>query len=144
MHRALVCCCALGLIVVMGCGPSGPPRKETFKVKGKLTVDGAPPELAVQIECHDVKGFDADMPTFSRCDSQEGGVFEIATYQKGDGVPVGEYVLTFTSREFNLMSRDYTGPDKLKNRYKDPEKSEIKFSIVDKSVDLGEIKLTTK
>jgi hypothetical protein len=43
------------------------------------------------------------------------------------------------------MSRDYSGPDKLNDRYSDPEKSEIKVTVMPgEPTDLGEIKLTTK
>jgi hypothetical protein len=98
----------------------------------------------VQIECHNVAGMDAEMPTFSSCVSNPDGTFEIATYKQGDGVPAGDYVLTFACQEFNLMSRSYGGPDKLNKRYSDPKKSDIKFTVKDKSVDLGEIQLTTK
>lgn len=129
----------------IGCSkPPGPPRKETYKVKGMVTVDGKAPGSAIQIGCVNVAGMDSAMPTVSQTETKEDGSFEIATYSKGDGVPVGDYHLTFVWQEFSLMSRGYSGPDKLNKRYNDPAKSEIKFSVVDKSVDLGKIELTTK
>ena len=136
---------ALCLSVAAGCGcrPDGPPRKETFRVTGKVTVDGQAPPTPVQIEAHNVAGMDAQMPTLSQCETNPDGTFEITTYVTGDGVPAGDYQLTFTCSEFNAMSRSY-GPDKLNKRYSNPKTSEIKFTIKDQSVDLGEIKLTTK
>lgn len=135
---------ALCLSAVAGCGPEGPPRKETFRVRGKVSVDGQAPPAPVQIEAQNVAGMDAEMPTISQSETNPDGTFEIATYQQGDGVPAGDYVLTFSCREFNVMSRSYAGPDKLNKRYSDAKKSEVKFTVKDKSVDLGEIKLTTK
>jgi hypothetical protein len=136
-----------GLMAVslLGCGgPGGPPRKETIHVKGKLTVDGAAPGEPLQITCHNKAGLDTKMPTVSQSMSEPDGSFEIATYQKGDGVPPGDYALTIAWLEFNAMSMSFTGKDKLNKRYDDPAKSEITFTVKDKPVDLGEIKLTTK
>jgi len=112
-------------------------------VTGKVTVDGQAPLAAVQIEAHNVAGMDAQMPTLSQCETNPDGTFEITTYVTGDGIPAGDYLLTFSCSEFNAMARSY-GPDKLNKRYSNPKTSEIKFTIKDKSVDLGEIKLTTK
>ncbi len=136
----LVLCCGW----ILGCAKEGPPRKKTSKVTGVLTVDGQPPNAPLQIQCHDLAGMDAAMPTLSQAVSQPDGKFEISTYQSGDGIPVGEYVLTVTWQEFNAISMSYGGPDKLNKRYSDPKQSTLKFSVVDKPVDLGEIKLTTK
>lgn len=134
--------CALSLAA--GCGKSGPPRKATYTVKGKLTVDGAAPGSSLQLTCHNKAGMDTNMPTVSHAMSEPDGSFSIATYEKGDGVPAGEYTLTVKWQEFNSMSMSFGGPDKLNSRYADPQKSEITFTVKDAPVDLGEIKLTTK
>lgn len=134
----------LGLVWGCGGGQKGPPRKQTFKVTGKVAVDGEAPAAPVQISCIPAAGMDEKTPTYSATETKPDGTFEIATYQQGDGVPEGDYLLTFSSREMNVMKGQYTGPDKLKERYSDPKKSDIKFTVKDKPVDLGEIKLTTK
>ncbi|MDP1798255.1 MAG: lipoprotein [Planctomycetaceae bacterium] len=139
----LVMVCAL-CVMIVGCGRKGPPMKKTYKVTGKVLVDGKEPGSSIQMECHNTGEIDRQMHTFSQSNTKDDGTFEIATYTSGDGVPAGEYKLTFAWQEFNLMSRSYGGPDKLKKRYSDPGKAEIKFSVVDKSVNLGEINLTTK
>lgn len=143
--RVGLCAVWLGVgLTLAGCGDKGPAVKPTFKVTGKITVDGAPPGSPIQVECHNVAGMDQKMPSVSQCESKDDGSFEIATYRAGDGVPEGDYVLTFTWQEFQLMSRSYGGPDKLNGRYTDKDKSQTKFSVKNKSVALGEIKLTTK
>ncbi|HET6425582.1 MAG TPA: hypothetical protein VFG20_17970 [Planctomycetaceae bacterium] len=138
----------LGLVFscgwILGCAKEGPPRKRTFKVTGVLTVDGQPPNSPLQIQCHDLAGLDKEMPTLPQAVSQPDGKFEISTYEKGDGIPIGEYVLTVAWHQFNAISMSYGGPDKLNKRYSDAKESTIKFSVIDKPVDLGEIKLTTK
>jgi hypothetical protein len=121
-------------------------RKPTIKVTGDVLVDGKEPDTPVQIECVNTAGMDKEHPTLSRSETNELGAFTFSTYQQGDGVPPGDYVLTFKWQQFNLMSRSYGGPDKLKGRYADPKKSEHKFSVKegDEPLDLGTIKLTTK
>ena len=136
----------LGLLAVLiaGCAEADN-RKPTYPVKGRITVDGKPPGSAMQVECHPVAGMDTRNPTVSRTETDELGNFQISTYAAGDGVPAGDYVLTVTWLTFNLMSRDYSGPDKLNDRYSDPEKSELKVTVMPgEPTDLGELKLTTK
>ncbi len=134
----VLCVCLL----LGGCGRKGPPRKETFPVKGTLLIDGKPVGN-VAVRCVSVQKLDATTPpsaTFTRDD----GTFEISTYEKSDGVPEGEYVLTFQWGEHNLISGTYAG-DKLGGRYADAKKSTNRFKVEKgKPVDLGKIELTTK
>ena len=76
--------------------------------------------------------------------TDEEGKFEISTYESSDGVPAGEYALTFMWGKWN-MSGSYGGPDKLNDRYTDPKTSEVKVTVKDgEPTDLGTIELTTK
>ena len=134
-------------IPCMSCSKDEEPfRKPTFPVIGRVTVDGAVPSSSVQVQCHRTGALDAEHPTFSQTETKEDGTFEISTYESGDGVPAGDYVLTFAWQEFNLFDRSYSGPDKLNNRYSDPKTSQFKVTVKegDAPTDLGEIKLTTK
>lgn len=124
-----------------------PYRKPTYRVIGVVTVDGIPPDTPLQISCHDVQGIDAEHPTVSAALTGEGGKFEISTYESGDGVPVGEYVLTFEWKQLNLVTMNFGGPDRLNNRYRDPSKSAVRFVVEEGAkgpIDLGTIALTTK
>ena len=78
----------------LACGEHGPPRKETYPVTGQVYVDGAPTNY-LAVTCHDTKGMDAAMPTVSSAFTGQDGGFSISTYESGDGVPAGDYVLTF-------------------------------------------------
>jgi hypothetical protein len=141
MVLGLMCGLAWGMT---GCQDAGPPRKQTFPVKGQLVVDGQPPQSSIQIQCHNVAGMDTAMPTISQAIAHPDGGFEIATYQQGDGVPPGDYVLTFNWQAFNAISMSYGGPDKFNGRYNDPKSSTVKFTVKDRPVDLGTIELSTK
>ena len=131
-------------VLFCSCSDKPPGRKETFPVTGEVYVDGQPaPQL--QVTCHDVNGIDTENPTLSSAMTDQDGKFAISTYETGDGVPEGEYVLTFMWGKFNLLSKAYEGPDKLKGRYTDPAKSEHRFKVEPgKPTDLGRIELTTQ
>ncbi|MBS0262706.1 MAG: hypothetical protein JSS02_12200 [Planctomycetes bacterium] len=121
--------------------------KPTVPVKGKILVDGQPVSL-VTVNCMPAQGVDKSNPTLSSAMTDAEGKFALATYKAGDGVPEGDYVLTFTWGElgsFKHTSANASEGDKLNGRYSDPKQSTTKFSAkVGKPVDLGEIKLTTK
>lgn len=132
-------------LMIAGCGgDSPPPRKEVIPVSGVVLVDGQAPSSPLSVQCHPVAGMDAAMPTVSQTQTAADGSFKISTYESGDGVPEGEYILTFEWGEFNVMSAQYSG-DKFNGRYSDPKKSGFKVKAEKgKPVDLGKIELTTK
>jgi hypothetical protein len=107
-------------------------------------VDGQPAD-GLAVTCHSVAGLDKESPTLSSAFTGKDGKFEISTYESADGVPAGDYVLTFVWGKWNTISMTYGGPDKLNDRYKDPKTSEFKVSVQQgKPTDLGRIELTTK
>lgn len=119
--------------------------KAVYPVSGIVTVDGQPPGEVIQIGVHYSQGLDAADPSTSSGLTNKDGTFALNTYTQGDGVPIGEYTLTFTWKTFNQMSMSYTGEDKLNGRYDDVESSEVKFKVDGSGpVDLGIIALTTK
>src|SRR3989304_3197914 len=131
-------------LLLCSCGPEEPFRKETFPVTGEVSVDGQPAAI-LQVTCHDVKGIDTEHPTMSQAMTDPAGKFQIATYEAADGVPEGEYVLTFMWGKLNPLGGTYGGPDKLNDRYTDPKTSEHRFTVTKgKPTDLGRIELSTK
>jgi hypothetical protein len=103
-------------------------RKQVAKFSGRVTVDGqAPPEgvtLFVVLNSPDHPEAGAKVST--ACDAQ--GNFEFKTYQQGDGVPIGKYVLEFVGlHKQKIRGRaavvHFVGPDALKNLYNDPERN---------------------
>jgi hypothetical protein len=145
MSRLHLCLLAVVCLTAASCSSDEPFRKETFPVIGKVTVDGAAPGSPIQVHCHPVGGMDTTHPTFSQTETLADGTFKISTYESGDGVPEGDYKITFIWQNFNIMTREYSGPDKLNTRYSDPEKAEFKITVKKgEPNDMGEIKLTTK
>jgi hypothetical protein len=133
------------LVLIPGCGEEQPFRKATSPAKGTVTVDGLPPGTGIQIQCHPTGAPDSEHPTVSATETDPAGKFAISTYESGDGLPAGDYTLTFTWQEFNVISRSYAGEDKLNGRYSDPATSTIKLTVKEgEENDMGVIALTTE
>lgn len=137
-----------GLLCVLclsACKEESSNRKATYPLTGQVYVDGVAPDSAIAVKCLHVKGIVKSNPTVSSAFTEEDGKFAISTYEKGDGIPPGDYILTFYWGKRNVISTSYGGPDKLKGRYKDPKKSEFKVTVVEgEPTDLGRIDLKTK
>ncbi len=97
----LVLCACLCLC---SCSEHLPDRAPTYPVTGQIYVDGQP-AAGLQVECHSVSGMDSAAPTVSATTTDPDGKFAISTYLSGDGVPEGEYRLTFVWRKLSLISR---------------------------------------
>lgn len=133
------------LLLSLGCGGDDEPyRKPTIPVTGVIQIDGQTPQSPVKVVAHPIDGMDQEHPSVSHCMTDDGGKFAFSTYVSGDGIPQGEYRLTFQAGQLNLVSRSYSG-DLLKGRYSDPEKSEFTVTVADTdSIELGTIELSTK
>lgn len=119
-----------------------PNQLPTFKVTGSVTIDDEIPNPPVQLVCHPKDKPDSiKLPS---CFSKEDGTFEMVTYRDGDGAPAGEYVITATWKEYDLMKREYKEQDKLKGRYNNPNASQIELTVDNAAVDMGVIELKTK
>ncbi len=131
-------------LFLCSCSDGPPDGKETFPVTGEVYVDGHP-VAQLQVTCHDVNGLDTEEPTLSSTQTDVEGKFAISTYKSGDGVPEGEYVLTFMWGKLNLISKSYGGPDKLNGRYLNPQTSEYRVTVeAGEPTDLGRIELSTR
>ena len=132
------------LALVGGCFGSGNSRIPTYPVTGVVVVDGQPAE-AVRITLNNVNGMDPQNPTHSETFSDKDGKFALSTYEQGDGVPEGEYVLTFFWGTINPFNMQYGGPDKLKEKYVDPQSSKFRIKVEKgKPADMGRVELSSK
>lgn len=132
------------MVAAMGCQDDGPARKETVPAKGVVYVDGQPAE-GLRIQFHSSQAMDEQQPTFSTSYTRQDGSFDVNTYEAGDGIPPGDYALTFMWGQVNPLSMEYSGPDRLKGKYNDPKTSKVKVTVeAGKPVDIGRIELTTK
>ena len=130
----------MALLTLAGCGTGSessqaklkrliPNAKQTTPVRGNLLVDGKPiKDIFVYLI---PKG--GQMPTNEqpahRALSKADGSFAITTYLQGDGAPAGDYVLCFERLNYRASKDSWSGPDKLGNRYNDPDKSEFAVTV---------------
>ncbi len=120
-------------------------------VTGKILVDGKPlvyPQqgrIILHPDAPTQEKLPKDIPKPSSWSAPDGSTFEIGTYDGSDGVPAGTYKLTVEVGKRSLMNGSFRGGD-LKEKYKDPETSEISVTITgdEGSIDLGTIELTSE
>jgi 5-hydroxyisourate hydrolase-like protein (transthyretin family) len=138
MSLLLVTAVALSLC---SCNSQKPDRVQVYPVTGVVLVDGQP-VTDLRIVAHNVAGMDKEHPTIPHAVPEADGHFQFTSYENGDGVPAGEYKLTFM---WGQRSRGrIQGPDKLKDRYTDAATSKFPLKVDNEAVDLGTIELTTK
>jgi len=122
----------------MGCGEDW--QAETHPVTGKVTVNGKAPEGAV-VTLYPV-GEKVDKRNSKPWGIVDGdGVFDLQTYEKADGAPVGEYVVTIKwPWDVNDMSQAMT--DRLGKAYSNPDKSKWPVTIEEGENILDPIEIT--
>ena|ERR1700722_288502 len=113
----------------------GGQRASVAKFAGKVVIDSRPPgdirPAATVIILYDPKKppTSSHLPIYAVCKPEDGS-FEFTTYDKGDGVPTGSYIVLFAQMEQVLMmNTGFYPPDRLKNLYNDPEKSTFKIDV---------------
>lgn len=124
---------------VVGCGqstPPGSPRIKTTPVSGVVTVDGKPAEGLEVIGLPDGTG---ELKRSVSVNADKDGKFAFTTYEANDGLPKGNYTLTFKwevpgpGAPINNIDKKYADSSKSKHTIKVEEGGKL---------DLGEIKLT--
>lgn len=124
---------ACAFLVLTGCKePKGGPRLDVVPIEGEVTVDGEPPKDAF-VHLHPVTPH--QMPRegqviASKGHVDESGKFQVSTYIQHDGAPPGDYKITITWNEATgLMKNAWDGPDRLKGKYADLEKTEFQITV---------------
>lgn len=128
------------LFTILGCAGDG--RKPTYPVRGVILVDGKPAHEAFiwfhPTEVNDPKR----VCPFAQTDEE--GKFQLNSYISGDGAPTGEFIVTFEwPMRSGTFKTQFEGPDRLKGKYKDLNKSQIRVNIDKQGKDLGTFELTT-
>jgi len=109
-------------------------RVQLAKFAGRVMVDGQAPTLGPK-EALFVMLYDpnyppgpGESPFHTPCDKE--GNFEFTRFSRGDGVPLGSYVVLFAQLKAHGSQRgNYGPPDKLKNLYSDPDTSQFKVDV---------------
>lgn len=114
--------------VLSSCGKAD--RKPVYPVHGQVLDANNRPAAGALVIFHPVQMSDAE-PSKPLAYVEEKGSFALTTYEKGDGAPEGEYVVTIEWRErsANPFAAKKEGEDRLHGRYRDPKASKFRFKI---------------
>jgi len=126
-----------------GCSSERKPANElqVVPVSGIVVVDGAP-LAGVKIKMFS-KTLDREKRAFPRGVTDEDGRFQAWTYRVNDGVPPGEYYMTFVDHsQANPSVRE--NPDGFQGRYSNRQNPEHLITVPESSepYDLGTIELS--
>jgi hypothetical protein len=126
--------------LIVGCGRSGPPRVATNPAKGSITYQGQPIAGAF-LALHPKAALAADVPT-ARAVVKPDGTFSVSTYDTGDGLPEGDYIVTALWRKVVKSGGEFIpGPDLLPGKYSRPETSDVIIHVAAGNNDLPPIVL---
>ncbi len=125
---------AICSLVLAGCGRSVDREEQAYRdtglarvpvgqVSGVVTVDGAAPAPFTLVMLADPLKPDAAVLR-TTCDSE--GRFAFTSYDSGDGVPPGKYVVLFAQFNVGRPLGTFEPPDLMKNLYNDPDKNASK------------------
>jgi BON domain len=127
-------------LLLIGCGRSGPSRVATHPTKGVITYQGQPVGGAF-VALHPKEAAAAEVPTPTAI-VQPDGSFAVTTYDAGDGLPEGEYVVTVQWRKAVKQGGEYLpGPNLLPAKYGKPETSDLVIRIAAGQNELAPITL---
>jgi hypothetical protein len=118
-------------------------------VTGTITVDGAP-QAGIEIGCVPVGTFSyGDLSAkMLHGTTNEKGEFALGTYDLSDGVPAGEYSLTFSWPIISLIKQEDTKKaksDRLKGKYSTAKNSPKKIKVEEgKPLQVEALDLKTK
>jgi hypothetical protein len=112
--------------MISGCGKSGP--ENILPVAGQVFVAGQPAAGAT-VTFYPVKKDDTSR--FASATVDEKGVFPLTTVTAYDGAAPGEYrvAITWAERLGRDEGEDLYGPDKLQDRYANPDTSTLLVTV---------------
>ena len=125
---------AICALVTAGCGRKIDRAEQAFqdagltnvpvaRVAGVVTIDGTAPAPFTLVMLWDPQKPDAGVLR-TICDSDGG--FTFTSYEHGDGVPLGTYVVLFAQFSAGRPLGTFDPPDLLNNLYNDPDKNASK------------------
>lgn len=118
-----------GLLLTFASCTTESERVPVHPVRGKLFVDGEPAEGAIVVFHTTASSRPKTTNPHGRV--QADGSFQLTTYESEDGAPAGDYVITvfWPAPPKSPVDHPDMGPDRLKNRYTNPDTSEIQVTV---------------
>ena len=120
--------CTIVALLCVACAKSG--RKPVYPVHGQVLDGNGRPATGALLVFHPVDEKDPKvLRPLARVD--ERGDFALTTYEKNDGAPEGEYIMSIEWRQppANPFAGKKEGNDRLRGRYSDPKTSPLRFKV---------------
>ncbi len=123
----------VAVVLSTGCS-DGKKEKPVYKVHGRVTFDGKPVAKGA-VSFYPVDPSDRNTPSHATTDDD--GNFVMHTYRDGDGVPVGEHIVTLywpgprvkKEKGADPDERESVAPDRLKGEYAQVGKSKLRATV---------------
>jgi hypothetical protein len=105
-------------------------REPVYPVHGRVLDGSSRPAVGALVVFHPVNTKESS-PLKPLAYVDEKGAFTLTTYERGDGAPAGEYVVTveWRRRIANPFAADNEGQDRLEGRFSNPKTSKLRFTI---------------
>lgn len=116
---------SLTLLVASGCGKAKPARPPLHPASGQVTFRGKP-AAGVTVTFHPCSTDFTLVPTAT---TGPDGTYTVGTFAVGDGLPVGDYVVTVTWWHSDDPDGDKPLIDRFKGKYAEPSRFTIKVHI---------------
>jgi hypothetical protein len=117
-------------LILTACGDNLP---QTIRVSGRITFDGQPPPAPGSVfflPTEAAEGFPT-RPATGNFDKE--GYFKATTFEPGDGVMPGKYVLSIESWEFQPNMSGNPGKSYVPKKYQSPKTSGFSLEITTKT-----------
>lgn len=134
---------AVGALLVAGCGDGKIGR---YPVNGSVNVDGKPAAGAVVFFCP-VGGPPELQKMRPMGIAGSDGKFQLTSIDKADGAPAGQYKVVMMWPAAAAPAQDGSvqmGPDRLRNRYMNPEKSQFTVEVTTGTNEVPPFELKSK
>lgn len=129
IHPAIFGLACAGLVVLFASCTKNT-RKPVYPVHGQVFDKNNKPAVGALVIFHPV---DLSDPNAGKplAHVDEKGDFALTTYEKNDGGPEGEYIITIQWRESstNPFGANKEGPDRLQGKFNNPKTSKLRFKI---------------
>jgi hypothetical protein len=130
----------LSLVTVGGCGDG---KLAVYSVSGVVKVDSKPADGAMVIFCP-TDGSEELLKLRPYAFTDPDGKYQLTTFDQGDGAPAGNYkVIIQWPAKTGADQRGGTGPDRLRGRYMNLERSQL-TAKVDDDTEVPPFELTSK
>lgn len=126
------------MLLLCGCGREADNRVPVYPAHGKVTYQGKPAEGAL-VQLHSAEAEGQSLKPRARVGKD--GVFQLTTYETGDGAPPGDYAVTIDWRRRNADDETEDGVSLISARYNRAETSNLRVRIVSSANELPEIRL---